>query len=168
MAYLRERFAWRTRGRGEETILSNKDSPYNLTLPCTTASILYHQTTNAYFWIRLQKFPWKISFLMQGKLWKVIPACKISQKTALLQVFFCFLKSFLKFFQYISTDHSNSRMFLCTKWKIQIFNPLAHDNLDNANGCQMMSYVLPCRFKQKWKFKLKSWKWKTSLTAACF
>ena len=73
-------------------------------------------------------------------------------------------RSFSKFFQSISrtsysdphfpafghflrsTSHSVPFKFICvferyTKWKMQVFNPIALGNAtDNANGCQMMSY----------------------------
>ena len=45
-----------------------------------------------------------------------------------------------------SASHSAPFKFMCvferyTKWKMQIFNPIAPGKAaDNANGCQMMSY----------------------------
>ena len=106
-----------------------------------TVSILLHYTKNAYFWICLRKFSWRISFLMQGKN---IAACNISNNAALLQMFFCHFSILFKVFSVHFNKslwfHSNSCMFLYTKWKMQIFNPIAYGNVDTASDSQMISY----------------------------
>ena len=59
---------------------------------------------------------------MQGNLWKIIVVYNISKNATLPQVF---LKS-------------GSCMLLYTKWKMQIFDPIARGNVDTASGFQMM------------------------------
>ena len=76
--------------------------------------ILYH-TKDAYFWICVQNFSWRIRHLkIQGKLWKIIAACNVSNNAPFPQVFFCHILttepkdfwSFSNFFHSISASHS--------------------------------------------------------------
>ena len=108
-----------------------------------TASILFHHTKNKYFWMCLRQFSWRTSFLMQGNIWKIIAPCNISKTAAFPQVFFCHISILFKLFPvHFSKSvwyHSNSCMFLYTKWKM-IVDHIACGNVDTTSGCQMMSY----------------------------
>ena len=94
----KEESTWETGGSGRLCRLTIKwtssktvfkDFPNTLRVPSTACFNLLHNTKNAHFWISLQNFSWRISFLkMQKNLWKVVAACNLFKNATLPHVFF--------------------------------------------------------------------------------
>ena len=155
----KEGFIWETGVRGKMHRLAIKLTPrFSQNSKSTSHCLLlgvfifYHRKIHLYEYV-CKNFIEKLAIFLKcresfNKI--LLPA---TLPTLPQEFFFCILRtvpkdlrSFSKFFQFISTSHSLPFKFTCnfrryTKWKIPIFDAITRGNAANTtNGCQMTRY----------------------------